>query len=77
MKLTAIDPNGNYYDIGYATADSAGNYGKSWVPLVPGDYQITATFERSASYGRSYDTTYFTVDETPSCTANGARASSP
>jgi hypothetical protein len=55
--------------IGYATADSAGNFGKSWVPPVPGEYQIVAEFEGSASYGRSYDTTYFTVDEAPSPSA--------
>ena len=65
VKLTAIDPNGNYQDIGYATTDAAGNFGKSWVPPVPGDYHITATFEGSASYGSSYDTTYFTVDQAP------------
>jgi hypothetical protein len=69
VKLYAIDPNGNYQDIGYATADSAGNFGKSWVPPVPGEYQIVAEFAGSASYGRSYDTTYFTVDGAPSPSA--------
>jgi len=66
VKLTAIDPNGNYQVIGYATTDIAGNFGKSWVPPVPGDYFITAEFEGSASYGSSFDTTYFTVDPAPS-----------
>jgi len=66
VKLTAIDPNGNYQDIGYATADAAGNFGKSWQPPVPGEYFIMAEFEGSASYGSSFDTTYFTVDPAPS-----------
>ena len=66
VKLTAIDPNGNYQDIGYATSDTAGNFGKSWQPPVPGEYFITAEFEGSASYGSSFDTTFFTVDPAPS-----------
>jgi hypothetical protein len=66
VKLTAIDPNGNYQDIGYATTDTAGNFGKSWIPPVPGEYFVTAEFEGSSSYGSSFDTTYFTVDEAPS-----------
>jgi len=66
VKLTAIDPNGNYQDIGYATTDIAGNFAKSWQPPVPGEYFITAEFEGSASYGNSLDTTYFTVDPAPS-----------
>jgi len=66
VKLYSIDPNNNYQDIGYATTDIAGNFGKSWVPPVPGEYFIMAEFEGSASYGSSFDTTYFTVDEAPS-----------
>jgi len=66
VKLTAIDPNHNYQDIGYATTDTAGNFGTSWVPPVPGEYFITAEFEGSAAYGSSFDTTYFAVDEAAS-----------
>jgi hypothetical protein len=73
VKLTAIDPNNNWQDIGEATADSAGNFGISWVPPVPGTYFVTATFEGSASYGNSFDTTYFVVDEAP----NAAQAMEP
>ena len=43
VKLTAIDPNGNYKDIGYATGDSAGNYGKSWVPPLMDAHTIQHT----------------------------------
>jgi len=66
VKLTAIDPNGNYQDIGEVTTDLSGTFGKSWVPPVPGEYYVTATFEGSASYGSSFATTYFTADPAPS-----------
>jgi hypothetical protein len=66
VKLTAVDPNGNFQDIGTATTDSAGKFGRSWTPPVQGDYQVTATFEGTESYGSSLDTTYFTVGPAPS-----------
>ena len=53
VKLTAIDPNGNYQEIGEVTSDLWGNFGKSWNPPVPGDYFVVAEFEGSASYGSS------------------------
>jgi hypothetical protein len=65
VKLTAIDPNCNYQDIGTVQADSHGNFGTSWVPPVPGEYYILAEFEGSSSYGSSSATTYFVVDEAP------------
>jgi hypothetical protein len=66
VHLYSIDPNGNYQDIGEATADIWGNFGTNWVPPVPGVYQIVAEFEGSASYGKSSASTYFTVNEAPS-----------
>jgi hypothetical protein len=66
VKLTSIDPNGNYQDIGEVTSDIWGNFGKSWVPPVPGEYIIMAEFEGSASYGSSSDSTYISVDPAPS-----------
>ena len=66
VKLTAIDPNGNFQDIGEATTDIAGNFGIAWEPPVEGTYMIKATFEGSASYGSSFDTTYINVGEAPS-----------
>ncbi len=61
VHLTAIDPNGNFQDIGIATSDTSGNYGISWTPPVPGTYKVTATFEGSKSYGSSFSTAYITV----------------
>jgi hypothetical protein len=50
VHLTAIDPNGNYQDIGVVTSDKSGLFKKSWTPPVPGEYVITASFEGSESY---------------------------
>jgi hypothetical protein len=61
VHLTAVDPNGNYQDLGYATSDIGGTYGKTWTPPVEGTYQITATFAGSISYGNSYATTHVAV----------------
>jgi len=73
VHITAIDPNGNFQDIGTATSDSNGNYGIMWTPPVPGQYQITATFEGSASYGSSEATTYMGVEEAPSASTQTAQ----
>jgi hypothetical protein len=64
--LISIDPNGNWQDIGEVTTDMWGNFGKSWVPPVPGEYIIMAEFEGSASYGSSSASTYIVVDAAPS-----------
>jgi outer membrane protein assembly factor BamB len=66
VKLYSIDPNGNYQDIGEVTSDIMGNFGKSWVPPVPGEYFIVAEFEGTESYWGSSDSTYITVDPAPS-----------
>ncbi len=61
VQLSAIDPNGNYDIIGNATSNTEGSYGISWVPPVPGLYQISASFAGSNSYGSSAASTYITV----------------
>jgi hypothetical protein len=66
VHLTAIDPNGNYQDIGTVTSGVDGSYAISWVPPVPGLYKITASFEGSESYYSSTVTTHFLVDAAPS-----------
>jgi hypothetical protein len=65
VKLTAIDPNGNFQDIGAATSDIFGNYAISWKPPVPGIYNVKATFEGSNSYYGSEAGTTFMVSEAP------------
>ena len=68
VKLSTYDPNGNYQDIGTTTVDTNGNFGKSWMPAVPGDYYILAEFLGSESYGDSSATTYLSVSEAPEAT---------
>jgi hypothetical protein len=65
VSIGAIDPNGNYIDIGTATSDLNGVYGLSWAPEVPGLYHVFATFKGSESYGSSTTSTYFTASEEP------------
>ena len=66
VHLTAIDPNGNSQDIGYATSDDHGLYSISWVPPVPGVYTVTATFAGTNSYYSSDAQTSFLVSAAPS-----------
>jgi hypothetical protein len=63
VHLTAIDPNNNFQEIGFATSDTNGNYGLSWTPPVPGTYKVSANFEGSISYGPSSATTYMLIGE--------------
>jgi hypothetical protein len=66
VHLTAIDPNGNFQDLGMATTDMNGRYALAWTPPVEGTYHLTATFESTDSYWGSSDTGYFTVSLAPS-----------
>jgi outer membrane protein assembly factor BamB len=65
VLLETLDPNGNFYEIGRTTSDITGNYGVTWEPPVPGDYQIIATFAGSAAYGPSQAITYMSIEEAP------------
>jgi hypothetical protein len=69
VKLTAIDPNSNYVDLGDTTSDMNGNFGLSFIPDVPGDYHIIATFAGSKAYGPSSSSTYVTVEDVPATTS--------
>jgi outer membrane protein assembly factor BamB len=69
VVLTVLDPNNNVYEIGRTTSDYTGTFGFEFEPLVPGMYQVTATFEGSNAYGPSSATTYLTVEEAPAATA--------
>jgi len=65
VTLDTLDPNGNFVHIGTATSDAYGLFKKAFVPEVPGEYTIIATFAGSASYGSSYAETAINVDEAP------------
>jgi hypothetical protein len=62
--LTAIDPNGNFQDIGTVTSDINGIFKKMWQPPVTGEYVVTATFDGSKAYGGSHAESTFGVEET-------------
>jgi hypothetical protein len=64
VHVTAIDPNGNFQDIGTTVSDVLGNYAISWIPPVPGLYTVKATYEGSKSYFESEAGTAFVVSET-------------
>jgi hypothetical protein len=64
VHLTAIDPNGNFQDLGTTTSDDSGFYSLLWTPPVSGKYVVTASFEGSKSYYAASAKTAFAVSET-------------
>lgn len=50
VSLMALDPNGNYVNIGQAVSDSNGLFAINYKPDVPGIYHIYAVFDGSNSY---------------------------
>ncbi|MBN1358165.1 PQQ-binding-like beta-propeller repeat protein [Candidatus Bathyarchaeota archaeon] len=68
VKISVLDPNGNYYDVGTATSDASGLYSCMFTPLVPGEYTVVATFEGSKAYYGSFAETAIGVLETPAAT---------
>jgi hypothetical protein len=62
VLLYAIDPNGNYAEIGTVTSDSTGLFKKGWTPAIEGEYTIYATFMGSESYWTSSGTTALLVN---------------
>jgi outer membrane protein assembly factor BamB len=77
VHLTAVDPNGNFQDIGYVTSDVSGGFKMLWTPPVPGEYTITASFEGSESYWPSSAVTYIGVTEAPVASPTTAPTSAP
>ena len=50
VTLSAVDPNGNFVNIGQATSDAKGIFALTYTPEVSGMYRIYASFGGSASY---------------------------
>ncbi len=69
VSIIAIDPNGNYINLGSTTTDSSGSYGFQVSPSMltagPGLYKIVASFTGSTSYGSSHATSFVTVNAAP------------
>jgi hypothetical protein len=77
VRVTAIDPNGNFQDIGTPTSDALGNYAVSWTPPVPGQYTVKATFEGSNSYYSSEAGTSFVVSNAATPQSNTTTNAEP
>ena len=74
VSLDSIDPNGNPVHIGDTTSDMSGIYAFTWKPTIPGDYQITATFMGSNSYGSSWAETHANIVEAPTATQTSTQS---
>jgi hypothetical protein len=71
VQLSAIDPNGNYVQIGNATSDTTGTYHFTWTPPnIPGTYNIIATFAGTNSYSGSCSETATVVTQAASAPAS-------
>jgi hypothetical protein len=62
VVLTVLDPNNNYYEVARTTSNIDGRFSASFIPQVPGEYTITASFAGSSSYYPSIVATAFVVD---------------
>jgi len=69
VTIDVLDSNGNYRNIGTATTDASGAYTLTWMPDIPGDYTVVATFHGTNGYWPSYAETSFTVDPAAPTTA--------
>jgi hypothetical protein len=71
VVLEALDPNGDYYEIGRATSDASGMYKLMWEPPDEGEYTIVASFLGSDSYWGSTAETSIGVTEAGAAGAQG------
>jgi outer membrane protein assembly factor BamB len=65
VVLSVIDPNNNAYEVGRTTTDANGMYQTTFVPDIPGEYTLIASFPGSTSYYRSSAETSFVVENAP------------
>jgi outer membrane protein assembly factor BamB len=63
VHLTAIDPNGNFQDIGTVASDDNGFFCTTWTPPVSGTYVVTASFEGDQYFLLSSAKTAFVVTD--------------
>jgi outer membrane protein assembly factor BamB len=68
VTLSVLDSNDNCRIIGTATTDANGFFTYTWVPEIPGDFKVWATFEGTNGYWPSQAETSFTVMEAPEAT---------
>jgi outer membrane protein assembly factor BamB len=68
VTLSVLDSNNNCYEIGTATTDANGFFRYTWVPIIPGDYTVYASFAGTNAYWPSQAEAAFTVMEAPEAT---------
>jgi hypothetical protein len=59
VTITVVDSNHNCYIIGTATTDSSGMYTLTWIPIIPGNFTVYATFSGTNGYWPSSAETSF------------------
>jgi hypothetical protein len=77
VTISVLDPNGNSYEVGTATSDDSGFYKLSFIPPVPGEYTVIASFEGSGAYYGSYSETAINVDPAPEATPQSTATPAP
>jgi outer membrane protein assembly factor BamB len=68
VVVSVIDPNNNCYEVGRTTSDSSGFFKLSFIPEVPGEYTVIASFDGSKAYYGSFAETGINVEEAPAAT---------
>jgi len=66
VVISVLDPNNNSYEVARTTSDASGMYKASFIPPVPGEYTIIASFAGSNSYWPSQSETAIAVSDAPS-----------
>jgi len=69
VSIDVIDSNGNQRQIGTATTDASGTFALTWMPDIPGDFTVIATFAGSNSYYGSSAETHFAATAAPATPA--------
>jgi hypothetical protein len=72
--ISVFDPNGNRYEVGRTMSDASGMFKLAFVPEVPGEYTVIATFAGSGSYYGSYAETAVYVENAPAATPEPTKA---
>jgi len=68
VVISVLDPNNNCYEVGRTTSDASGMFKKAFIPEVPGEYTIIATFPGSKAYYGSFAETAINVEQAPEST---------
>jgi hypothetical protein len=63
VVISVLDPNGNSYEVGTTTSDTNGFFKLAFIPEVPGEYTVYASFKGSESYWSSSAVTGISVAE--------------